>query len=175
MNPKNVLLSLLLAASGGVACTNGHGEIDVTSAASLSFPAATASPGAAARSSEADLSWDFHEDLGSAEQAGALTLGISSDSLGGADLAGVSHVLVTIETADGILPARPLVDVDIVGGTTAELPHVLSDSDLLGYFVEGPVVVRFTISGNLPERPIALTHSLVAHVDVAVSTSVEKL
>jgi hypothetical protein len=109
-------------------------------------------------------------------KAGDLTLAIASDSLSGVDLSVVDRVLVTIAAADGTMPAAPLVDVFITpGNSTANLPHVLSDSELLGYLAEGPVLLHFSVSGSLPERPILLTHSLVAQVEIAVSAPVSKL
>jgi hypothetical protein len=67
-------------------------------------------------------------------------------------------------------------DVDIPeGATETELPLLIGDARLLEYLSEGKVAVHFYITGNIPPRPVTLTHTMVAHLNVAVNGSVLKL
>jgi hypothetical protein len=50
----------------------------------------------------------------------------------------------------------------------------MTDARLLDYLSEGKVVVHFYLTGAIPDRGFTLTHTLVAHVNVAVSGSVVK-
>jgi hypothetical protein len=161
------------------ACTNGQGNVDVTTSNQATFPVPTPLPAALGQSSlttETDVTLDVHGDLASMAKVGTLGVVISQDSVSGADLALVDQVTATIATADGTMPAQPLGRAVVSPGSTeAELSSQLSDAQVLGYLQEGPVIVRLTLTGALPERAITLTYSLVAHVAIGVAVSADSL
>jgi hypothetical protein len=168
------LLTLAMAA-----CTNGQGDVDVTTSNQSTFLAATALPDAlglrASLTTETDVTLDVHDELASMAKVGTLSVAISKDSLSGADLTVVDEVTATIAAADGTMPVQSLAKVVVPRGSSeVGLSGLLTDAQILEYLSEGPVVLHLTLTGNLPERPILLTHSLVAHVGIAVASSVAK-
>ncbi|HXN31834.1 MAG TPA: hypothetical protein VN894_08235 [Polyangiaceae bacterium] len=163
------------------ACTNGQGEVDVTSTNSATFPGVPLSAGegqlrAESVTTEAPLALDVQSDLASLSNLGALTGVISKNSISGADLSVVRHIRATIETADGKMPAQLASDVDVPADSTeVELALSMSDAQVLDYLTEGKVVIHFYVTGTIPDRPITLTHTLVAHMGIAVKGSVWNL
>ena len=159
------------------ACTNGQGNVDVTTSNQATFPAPVALPGALGQISlttETDVTLDVHGDLASMAKVGTLGVVISQDSVSGADLAQVDQITATIATADGTMPAQPLGRAIVQAGSTeVGLSSLLSDAQALGYLQEGQVIVHLTLAGALPERAITLTYSLVAHVAIGVAVSVD--
>ena len=80
-------------------------------------------------------------------------------------------VRATIADDDGAMPEVLLSDVDVpVGATEVALPLALSDDQVVSYLsAQGKVDVGLELTGTIPDRPITLTHSLVAHVSVDVA------
>ncbi len=120
---------------------------------------------------------DIQKDLESLTKLGPVTAEVSKNAISGADLSFVKHVQATIETEDGSMPLQVLTDIDVPSGAQ-ELslsPMKIPDAQVLAYLAEGKVDVHFYITGEIPDRPVTLTHSLVAHLSVAVQGSVLKL
>jgi hypothetical protein len=163
------------------ACTNGTGEVDVTASNSATFPGAPLPAGAAQFNGEsvttdASVTLDVQGDLASLSNLGTLTAEISKNTISGPDLAVVQHIRATIETKDGKMPAQPASEVDVPANSTeVELPLSMSDSQVLDYLTEGKVVIHFYLTGTIPDRPITLTHTMVAHMGIAMKGSVLKL
>ena len=171
--------TIALFALAMAACTNGQGNVDVTTSNQAAFRAPIALPSALGQVSlttETDVNLDVHGELASMAKVGTLGVVISQDSVSGADLAQVDQITATIATADGTKPAQPLGRAIVQPGSTeVRLSSLLSDAQVLGYLQEGPVVVHLTLTGALPERPLTLNYSLDAHVAIGVSVSVENL
>ena len=175
---KTLALSLAVALA---ACTNGQGEVDVTSTHTATFPGAPAAVAGlpiadADMTTEADVTVNVKSELDSLDGIGALSAVISENAVSGANLAVVEHITVTIATLDGHMPAATFADVAVPSGSTSiELPAMMSGTDVLGYLKEGQVVLHFTLTGKIPEQPITLTHTLVAHLNIAVASSLASL
>jgi hypothetical protein len=161
------------------ACTNGQGNVDVTTSNQATFPVPVALPAALGQVSlttETDVNLDVHDELASMAKVGTLSVVLSQDSVSGADLALVDQVTATLATADGTMPAQPLARAIVTPGSAeVALLSLLSDAQVLAYLQEGPVVVHLTLTGVLPERPITLSYSLDAHVTMGVAVSVQNL
>ncbi|HZU83615.1 MAG TPA: hypothetical protein VE987_11890 [Polyangiaceae bacterium] len=174
---------LVVLAGALVACTSGQGEVDVTATQVATFaPPAVDLQGLAAAgqtptvTADGYVTLDLKDDLASLGGVGSLSATLSKNTLSGADLGYVRHVTATLASVDGTMPAVLASDVDVPEGSTqAELALSMTDSQLLEYLAEGKVSVHFFVTGTLPDRPITLTHTLVAHVNVQVSGSVLKL
>ncbi len=163
------------------ACTNGQGQADVTMDNPVTFasaPAGVADVPVPAISSTLDglVTVDVHDELESMSKLGTLTATVSKNALSGASLAAIQHIRSTIASEDGTMPVELLADVDVPAGSAAlDLPLLVSDAQLLDYLQEGKVSIHFYVTGALSPQDIVLTHTLVAHVDVAVQGSVLKL
>ncbi|HEY4012150.1 MAG TPA: hypothetical protein VGM06_02330 [Polyangiaceae bacterium] len=162
------------------ACTNGQGEVDVTVSNQATFPGAP--PGVAQLlanqtvTTDSFVTVDVKSDLDQIGKLGSLTAVISENVVTGADLSFLKHVTATMETEDSSMPLAVLADLDVpANATELELsPMQVSDATVLAYLSEGKVDIHFAITGQIPDRPITLTHSLVAHLNVAVQGSVLK-
>jgi hypothetical protein len=169
------LLAIALAA-----CTNGTGEVDVTTTNAATFPGAPAGAlgqplRAESVTTDASVTVDVQGDLASLSHLGTLSGDISKNTVSGADLAFIQHIKATIETKDGKMPVQTASDVAVPPNSTeVELALAISDSQVLDYLQEGKVVVHFYITGTIPDRPITLTHTMIAHIGVAVTGSVLK-
>jgi hypothetical protein len=159
-------------------CTNGVAEVDETTSNVATFPGA---PAAAAGQLSADLTtdaivtMDVQKDLASLNGLGTLTLTISKNAVSGADLAFVKHIKATIEAQDGTMPIELASDVEVPPHSTeALLPLQISDARLLEYLTEGKVAVHLYLTGNLPQQTMSLTHTMVAHLNIAVKASAVK-
>ncbi|MDP9150818.1 MAG: hypothetical protein M3O36_12880 [Myxococcota bacterium] len=163
------------------ACTNGQGEVDVTASTALTFPAAPAVVQQQAASLEAVttdtlVTLDLQKDLASLSDLGTLSVSGSESSLSGGDLAFLRHIKATVAAADGTMPEQLLCDVDVPrNATTMGLPLSISDSQVLAYLKEGKVSLHFFVTGAVSDKPLTLTHTLIAHMNVAVQRSVVKL
>ncbi len=164
-----------------VACANGQGEVDVSSTNAATFPGAPSEvPGSAlagaVMTTEGSVTLDLRKDLASLSDLGTVSVAISQDSISGADLGFIQHIKATIESEDGKLPVQVASDVDVPAHSTEiELPLLISDSQALEFLTEGKVALHFYVTGNIPERAITLTHTIVAHVSIAVDGSIPKL
>jgi hypothetical protein len=169
-----------LLASALFACTNGQGEVDVTVSNQATFPAAP--PGVAQAlgntlvTSDSFVTVDVKSDLEQIGKLGLLTAVISENVVTGSDLSFLKHVKATMESEDGSMPPAVLADLDVpANASRLELsPMQVSDATVLAYLSEGKVDIHFAITGQIPDRNITLTHSLVAHLNVAVQGSVLK-
>jgi hypothetical protein len=170
------MLALVLSA----ACTNGQGEVDVTVSNEATFPGA---PAAAAQAlagqtvtTDSFVTVDIQQDLESLGKVGSVTAEVSKNTISGADLSFIQHVTATIEAQDGSMPVQTVADLDIPAGASevSLSPMKISNEEVLAYLSEGKVNLHFFITGSIPDRPITLTHSLVAHLSVAVQGSVLK-
>ncbi len=163
------------------ACTNGQGEVDVTASTALTFPAAPAVVQQQAASLEAVttdtlVTLDLQKDLASLSDLGTLSVSGSESSLSGGALAFLRHIKATVAAADGTMPEQLLCDVDVPrNATTMGLPLSISDSQVLAYLKEGKVSLHFFVTGAVSDKPLTLTHTLIAHMNVAVQRSVVKL
>ncbi len=171
---------IALCAIALVACATGQGEVDVSTSNSATFPGVPLSAGGAQLradpvTTEGSVTLDVQSDLASLSNLGALTAAISKNSISGPDLSVVQHIRATVETADGKMPAQLASDVDVPSSSSeVELALSMSDAQLLAYLQEGKVVVHFYVTGTIPDRPITLTHTMVAHIGIAVKGSVLK-
>jgi hypothetical protein len=169
-----------LFAVGLFACTNGQGHVDVTSEDIVTFPAPSAVTGAqshedAALTTDAELTLDLHGDLQSLSNLGPLSGSVSKDTVSGSDLAFVRHIQATIGSSDGTMTSSLLCDVDVPRGVTSfDIPRLISDGLLFEYLSEGKVIVNLAVAGDLPPRQLTITHTLVAHMDIAMQGSVAK-
>jgi hypothetical protein len=172
-------IALLAVALG--ACTAGQGQADVTMENSVTFagaPAGIADVPVPAGSIPMDgaVTVDVHDEIESMSKLGTLTATVSKNALSGPSLAAIQHIRSTIATEDGKLPVELLTDVDVPAGTTElELPLLVSGAQILDYLQEGKVSIHFYVTGGILPQAITLTHTLIAHVDVAVQGSVLKL
>ncbi len=175
------LLPLAIAA-----CTNGQGQADVTMENAVTFPGVPASvDGVAvpvgslpteALTTDGAITVDVQDELESMGKLGTLSATVSKNSLSGAELSLIDHIKTTIATADGKMPVEVLTDVDVPkNATEIDLPLSIPASEVLAYLEEGKVTIHFYVTGSLSAAPVTLTHTLVAHVDVAVQGSVLKL
>jgi hypothetical protein len=172
-------IALIAVALGG--CTNGQGEVDVTTTSVATFPAVSTASTAQSLGDEmsttnAEIVLDVHKDLQSLSTLGALTGAISRDVVSGSDLSFVRHVKTTIATVDGRMPAQVLSDAEVPqDAAEIDLPRLITDALILEYLKEGKVAIRLSLTGSLPERSITLKHTLVAHMNVAVQGAVTNL
>lgn len=176
MKPYATLFALALAG-----CANGQGEVDVTAANAATFPGAPAAArgpmgNAAAWTTDGYVTLDLKNDLASLSDIGTLSGAIAKNALSGPDLAFIEHIKATIATEDGKMPVELASDVEVPRNSTeVELALSMSDSRVLEYLTEGRVTIHFYVTGNIPERPLTLTHTMIAHMNVAVKGSVLKL
>ena len=159
-------------------CTNGQAAVDVTSVDEATFPAASISGplgqqlAGQALATDTSLPLDVHGELQSLSNLGPLTAVISKDTVSGPDLSFVQHIHATVAAQDGTMAEQVLCDVDVPPDTTSfDIPRLISDATILSYLIEGKVTLHLALTGTLPGRPIVLTHTLVAHVDVAMQGS----
>jgi hypothetical protein len=175
MKPYVTLFAIAL-----VGCTNGQGEIDVTSTNVATFPGASVDTAgqalsAEALTSDASVTLDVQKDIASLSDVGKLTAAVSKNTISGSDLAFVRHIKVTMATEDGKIPAEVVSDAELPANSTeAELALLISNSKVLEYLSEGKVDVHFYLTGGIPDRPLVLTHTLTAHMSIAVQGSVLK-
>ncbi|MBV9947792.1 MAG: hypothetical protein JOZ69_13135 [Myxococcales bacterium] len=182
MNPTKFqlppVLPFLLAIAPLAGCTHGQGEVDVSSTNVASFPVAPAALQAQANASgdvttEASIVLDLKDELASLGDLGSLSAEVSKNSLSGAGLGFIHHIRATLETADGALPETLATEADVPPATAElDLPLAVSSAALLRYLTEGKAVLHFYVTGQMPDRPFTLTHTLIAHVNVAVHRSV---
>jgi hypothetical protein len=161
------------------ACATGQGEVDVTTSHDAAFPGVPADvasrmpPGGV--TSEADLTLDLKDDIDSLAKFGTVSAAITKNTISGSSLAVVRHITVTMATQDGKMPVQPFADVQLSRDSTdVELVSRMGDAQVLAYLREGKVVLHLTLTGNIPEQSLSLTHTLVAHVNIAVNGSVLK-
>ena len=168
------LLTLAVAA-----CANGVGEVDENFSAVAIVPGASPALLAAFGGDEvtvdAPLVLDEKSELSSLGDLGALSLSVSKNSLSGPDLSGVRHVKATIGSKDGKIPQQLAAEADVPAGSTeVELPLLIDDHQLLDCLTEGPAVIHLLLTGAISEKPLTLTYTLAARVNVAVKGSVLK-
>ena len=171
MKTRHALLALALAA-----CTNGQGEVDVVTSQDATFPgvpagmAAQLPPGGA--TTRADVTLDVKGEIDSLARLGALSDSITKNAISGPDLSVLRHVNVVMALADGSKPDQTFSDVEVLAeATEIELAPRMSDAQVLEYLREGKVVLHFTLTGSISERPLTVTHTLVAHINIATSGS----
>lgn len=169
-----------LFAVGLFACTNGQGQVDVSSVDVATFPAPAAVSGVqpqadVALTSDADLDLDFHGDMQSLSNLGPLSGTVSKDTVSGSDLGFIRHIQATIGATDGTMASSLLCDVDVPRGVTSfDIPRLISDGLLFEYLSEGKVTVHLAVTGDLPHRQLTVTHTFVAHMNVAMQGSIAK-
>lgn len=162
------------------ACTNGQGEVDVTASTVVTFPAPSAALQRQAASvdsvtTESIVTLDLQKDIASLSDLGTLSVAGLQNALSGADLGYVRHVKATIAALDGKLAEQLLCDVEVpTDSASVQLPLSISDSQVLAYLKEGKVSLHFFVTGKVPDQPLTLTHTLIAHMDVAVQRPVVK-
>lgn len=175
MKPYIALFAITLGA-----CATGQGEVDVTATNSATFPGAPPIPagvlGAESVTTDGAVTLDVQSELASLSNLGTLTAAISENAISGADLSVVHHIKATIETADGKMPAQLASDVDVPANSAeVDLALSITNAQLLDYLTEGKVVLHFYLTGSIPDRPIVLTYTMVAHMGIAVKGSLLKL
>jgi len=162
------------------ACTNGQGQADVTlqntvvfgGAGDAGIPSGVALPNVAV-TTDGEISIDVESELASMGKLGTLSATVSKNELAGDGLLQMQHIKAMITSADGSLPELLLTDLDVPENTTSiELPLSMSDATVLEYLEEGKVTIHFYVTGLPTTQPIMLTHTLVAHIDMAVQGSV---
>jgi hypothetical protein len=176
MKPYLAIFAIALGA-----CATGQGEVDVTATNSATFPGAPPIPagaqlGAESVTTDGAVTLDVRSELASLSNLGTLTAAISENAISGADLSVVHHIKATIETADGKMPAQLASDVDVPPNSAeVDLALSITNAQLLDYLTEGKVVLHFYLTGSIPDRPITLTYTMVAHMAIAVKGSLLKL
>ena len=163
------------------ACTNGQGEVDVTVSNQATFPGAPAGAaqllGNQVVTTDSFVTVDVKSDLEQIGKLGSLTAVISENVVTGTDLSFIKHVKATMETEDGSMPVAVLADLDVPADATSARPQPRCSSATRPSsptLSEGKIDIHFSIAGQIPDRPITLTHSLVAHLNVDVQGSVLK-
>jgi hypothetical protein len=180
---KRTIAALFAIALG--ACTNGQGQADVTlqntvvfggaADAGIAIPSNVVIPNVAV-TTDGDISIDCESELESMGKIGTLSATVSKNELSGDGLLQIQHIKATIVSADGAFPEQLLTDLDVPENTTSiELPLSMSDAKVLDYLEEGKVTIHFYVTGLPTTQPIMLTHTLVAHIDMAVQGSVTNL
>lgn len=182
---KRTMIALLGMALAAAACTNGQGQADVTLQNTVVFggapdggvalPANVMLPDVAV-TTDGEISFDCQSELASMGKIGTLSATVSKNELAGDGLLQMQHIRAMILSADGSMPEQLLADVDIPENSTAiELPLSMSDAKVLDYLEEGKVTIHFYVTGLPTTQPIMLTHTLVAHIDMAVQGSATNL
>ncbi len=183
---KRTILALLgIAALATSACTNGQGQADVTlqntvvfggvGDAGVALPANVMLPNVAV-TTDGEISFDCQSELASMGKIGTLSATVSKNELSGNGLLQMQHIRAMILSADGSMPEQLLADIDIPENSTSiDLPLSMSDAKVLDYLEEGKVTIHFYVTGLPTTQPIMLTHTLVAHIDMAVQGSVTSL
>jgi hypothetical protein len=163
--------TLLLLALATPACIAGSAGADVRSSSAVTFPASPVPTAEATTGS--DVSLDVHDQLRSLGKVGSLNVDLASDALSGDDLSFIDEVTGTIASTDGSMPVEPFVHAVLTGDKTeVTLTPAMSNARIVAYLESGPVTLHFTLTGRLPARSIQLTHALVVHVDLSVTSSV---
>ncbi|MBV9946845.1 MAG: hypothetical protein JOZ69_08365 [Myxococcales bacterium] len=167
---------VLTAALAG--CTSGQAQVDVTTTNVASFPAPPAEvqalAGGQVMTSDAAISIDVKQELDDLGKLGALTGEVSKNEVAGPDLDLLQHIVVTIASHDGQMPEEVLSESDVPRNHTAmQLPLLLTTGKIIEYLSEGKVDMHFYLTGQIPTRTLTLTHTLVAHVDVAMKGAVK--
>jgi hypothetical protein len=176
MKPYIALFAIAL-----VGCTNGQGEVDVTATNVATFPGApvgTAAEALATESltSDAIVTLDVRRDIASLRDMGTLSAVISKNAISGSDLSFIRHIKATMAAKDGKMPVELVSDIDLPPNSTdVELALLISDARVLDYLSEGKVDLHFYLTGGIPDRPLMLTHTMTAHMSIAVKGSVLKL
>ena len=169
-------IAIALFATATVACISGNASMDLRSVEDATFAPPPGAATAARSSTESDVTLDLHADLESFAAVGKLDVRITTDALAGADLAFVDTVTETIASSDGAMPAQLLAQAVVAAGSTeTDLVPALTDDQILAYLREGPATVHVEVTGALPARPLTLTYTLGAHVEIAVDSSIAKL
>ncbi|HSY22772.1 MAG TPA: hypothetical protein VK841_11685 [Polyangiaceae bacterium] len=174
--------AIALFAIALAACTNGQGQADVTlqntvvfggmGDAGVAVPSNVMLPNVAV-TTDGEISIDCESELASMGKIGTLSATVSKNELSGDGLLQMQHIKAMITSADGSLPELLLTDLDVPENTTSiELPLSMSDATVLEYLEEGKVTIHFYVTGLPTTQPIMLTHTLVAHIDMAVQGSV---
>jgi hypothetical protein len=172
--------SIALFALALAACTNGQGQADVTMENTVTFagvPAGTPdiTLPTVAITTDGSISIDVKDEIASMGKLGTLSATVSKNELAGDSLVQIQHIKTTIATADGTIAEEVLTDVDVPANShSVELPLLLPDAQVLDYLEEGKVTLHFYVTGTPTTKPIVLTHTLVAHVNLAVQGSVLK-
>ncbi len=165
-------LPLLLSLA---ACAVGQAQVEVTETHDATFPgvARGASDELPASSTEStNVGFDVSSTIASWGSYGKLSAVVSQDELTGPGLAVVRHVSAAIAPASHPSSALPLAEADVPPGSThVALAREMDDAVLFGLLEQGPVVLKFTITGPLSTEGIVLQHTLVAQVDLAVAAS----
>jgi hypothetical protein len=175
-------IAIALFAIALAACTNGQGQADVTlqntvvfggaGDAGVAIPSDVVLPNVAV-TTDGEISIDCESELASMGKIGTLSATVSKNELSGDGLLQMQHITAMIASADGALPEQVLTDLDVPENTTSiELPLSMSDAKVLDYLEEGKVTIHFYVTGLPTTQPIMLTHTLVAHIDMAVQGSV---
>ena len=182
---KRTVLALLGICLAAAACTNGQGQADVTLQNTVVFggagdagvvvPAGVTLPDTAV-TTDGEISIDCQSELASMGKIGTISATVSKNQLSGDGLLQMQHITAMIASADGSMPEQLLTDLEIPQNTTSiELPLSMSDAKVLDYLEEGKVTIHFYVTGQPTTQPIMLTHTLVAHIDMAVQGSVTNL
>jgi hypothetical protein len=191
MKTKKRYFSLLAIPLLG--CTIGQGQVDLSESGTVTFRGLSALVGDSVvtdsqvmrdanaltvppMTTDSTVSLNVEADLASIGNIGQLTAEISKNSLSGAGLATISHIRATLDTEDGKMPEQVVTDIDVPAQSTeVSLPFLISDSQLLAYFAEGPVVLHLYLTGVIPKDPFTLSYDLVAHVSIDVNASISML
>lgn len=178
---KKLIALFTLATTAAMAlagCAAGQGQVDVSTSHTATFPGIT--PDAAKllppgdMTTNAAVTLDVSKDIAQLSGYGKITATISKDSVEGSDLAFIHRIKATILTTDGKLPAVLLADVEVPANSQeVPLTALISNDQILNYLAEGQVSLEFELTGAIPAQPVTLTHSLVAHLDVAMQGSLK--
>ncbi|MGA2451168.1 MAG: hypothetical protein ABTD50_21110 [Polyangiaceae bacterium] len=167
----------MLLAATLAACTEGEGQLDVSEVHVATFPAFAAtgplqSLMAQPQSVDTVIYVDLRSELSTLGDLGSPSMTVTKNEVSGTAVANLQHFAVTIAARDGTIAEKPLSDVDVPpNSTSVELPLLISTGELLDYLKEGSVALHLYATGTLPTQPITLTHTLDAHVAVAVHKS----
>ena len=167
-----------LAAVPLIGCLQGQESFDVTQTQTINFPGlppALAQAVQGARTTETHMRIDLRSTLASLGGQGDLSGVFSKNSLSGSGLAVIAHVRATISASDGTMPDLLWSEADVPADSSEiELPSSLTSEQFLKYLEEGPVDVLFTVTGDIPKQPTALTHTISGHVTIGVNEDLSK-
>jgi hypothetical protein len=168
----------VLLATALAACTQGEGQLDVSEVHVATFPAVVATGSAEqalmtqAQSVDTIIYVDLRSELSTLGDLGSPSMTVTKNEVSGSAVANLQHFAVTIASRDGTIAEKPLSDIDVApNSSSVDLPLLISTGELLDYLQEGAVALHLYATGTLPTQPITLTHTLEAHVTVAVHKS----
>jgi hypothetical protein len=141
---KLSLLSLVCACAIG--CVQGTASDDASVSESFSLPASPVPiPPGVSGTVDTVQTYDISSALSNLGKIGGLSVSFPSSVLTGSDLSFMNHVKITMspQTDGGGMPEATMVDTDVSGTTSVNLPITMDNGTMLRYLSSGPVSLHF--------------------------------